>query len=244
VSSHQKIALITGAARRIGAQISISLHQAGYGVVLHYRQSKACADELAATLNARRANSAWTLQADLQSVDEIDALPERLIAMCGRLDVLVNNASSFYPTPVGNVSEQQWDELIGSNLKAPFFLSQAVSPALQKQRGCIINIVDIYAQRALADYPVYSTAKAGLYALTETLAKELAPYVRVNAVSPGAILWPENKAIESVEAVLEKIPLQRQGEPSDIAETVLFLAQQAAYITGQVIAVDGGKGLV
>lgn len=244
MSSHQKIALVTGASRRIGAQISISLHQAGYGVVVHYRQSKTCADELAATLNARRANSAWSLQADLQSVDEINALPERLMALCGRLDVLVNNASSFYPTPVGDVNEQQWDELMGSNLKAPFFLSQAASPLLQKQRGCIINIVDIYAQRALADYPVYSTAKAGLSALTETLAKELAPYVRVNAVSPGAILWPENKAIESVEAVLKKIPLQRQGQPSDIAETVLFLAQQAAYITGQVIAVDGGKGLV
>jgi len=244
VSGHQKIALITGASRRIGAEISTSLHQAGYGVVLHYRQSKACADKLAVSLNAKRADSAWTLQADLQSVKEINALLDRLISTRGRLDVLVNNASSFYPTPLGKASEEQWDDLMGSNLKAPFFLSQAAAPALQKQQGCIVNIVDIYAKRSLPDYPVYSTAKAGLSALTAALAKELAPNVRVNAVSPGAILWPDNKTIESVDAVIKKIPLQRQGQASDIAETVLFLVQQAAYITGQVIAVDGGKGLV
>ena len=244
MSGHQKIALITGASRRIGAEISTSLHQAGYGVVLHYRQSKACADTLAASLNAKRADSAWTLQADLQSVTEINGLLDVLIARHGRLDVLINNASSFYPTPVGKVDEEQWDELFGSNLKAPFFLSQAAAAALQKQQGCIVNIVDIYAKNSLPDYAVYSTAKAGLLALTETLAKELAPNVRVNAVSPGAILWPDNKTIESVDAVIKRIPLQRQGQASDIAETVLFLVQQAAYITGQVIAVDGGKGLV
>jgi len=244
VSNIQKIALITGSARRIGAEIAASLHQAGYGVVLHYRQSKPDAERLAARLNEQRDDSAWVMQADLQSVGEIQELVERLIAIHGRLDVLVNNASSFYPTPVAEVSEQQWDELLGSNLKAPFFLSQSAFPALEKNEGCIVNIVDIYAQRALPNYPVYSSAKAGLYALTETLAKELAPKVRVNAVSPGVIFWPENHEVELADEVIEKIPLQRQGKASDIAETVLFLVDQANYITGQIIAVDGGKNLV
>ena len=244
MSNIQKIALITGAARRIGAGIAETLHEAGYGVVLHYRQSKKDAERLAARLNAKRESSAWVMQADLQSVVDINKLVERLLAEHGRLDVLVNNASSFYPTPIGKVSEQQWDELLGSNLKAPFFLSQAAFPALKNNDGCIVNIVDIYAQRALPDYPVYSSAKAGLYALTETLAKELAPRVRVNAVSPGVIFWPENHAAEAADEIIKKVPLQRQGQASDIAETVLFLVQKAGYITGQVIAVDGGKSLV
>ncbi|OUR82120.1 pteridine reductase [Cycloclasticus sp. 46_120_T64] len=244
MSSIQKIALITGAARRIGAAIATSLHQAGYGVVLHYRQSAESAERLAARLNAERADSAWVMQADLHSLEQMNQLVEQLLLSRGRLDVLVNNASSFYPTPMGEVSEQQWDDLLGSNLKAPFFLSQAAFPALAKHEGCIVNIVDIYAQRALPSYPVYSSAKAGLYALTETLAKELAPKVRVNAVSPGVIFWPENHQAELVDEIIKKVPLQRQGQASDIAETVLFLVQKANYITGQIIAVDGGKGLV
>ncbi len=244
MSNIQKIALITGAARRIGAEIATSLHKAGYGVVLHCRQSRQEAECLAATLNAQRNDSAWVMQADLQSVTQINRLIDQLLSQHGRLDVLINNASSFYPTPISEVNEQQWDELLGSNLKAPFFLSQAAFPALAKHEGCIVNMVDIYAKRALPNYPVYSSAKAGLYALTETLAKELAPKVRVNAVSPGVIFWPENNEPEQADEVLKKVPLQRQGKASDIAEMVLFLVEKASYITGQIIAVDGGKSLV
>lgn len=240
----QKIALITGAARRVGANIATALHEAGYGVVVHYRQSKDEAVALVKSLNEQRAGSAWTIQADLQSVDEIELMVTVATAITGRLDVLVNNASTFYETPVGDVSESQWNDLMGSNLKAPFFVSQAAYPALKTNQGCIVNIVDIHAKRPLGDFSVYSTAKAGLYRLTESLAIELAPDVRVNAVSPGVILWPENKSTESREEVVKKIPLQRQGAPSDIAEAVLFLVAQARYITGQVISVDGGKGLV
>jgi len=243
VSNIQKIALITGSARRIGAEVAACLHQAGYGVVLHCRESKQSADELASRLNAQRENSAWVMQADLQSVLEINQLVEGLLTQHGRLDVLVNNASSFYPTPVVDASEQQWDELLGSNLKAPFFLSQSAFPALDKQGGCIVNMVDIYAKRSLDKHPIYSSAKAGLYALTETLAKELAPNVRVNGVAPGVIFWPEKQDVSAADEIISKIPLQRQGKASDIAETVLFLVR-ADYITGQIIAVDGGKSLV
>lgn len=244
VSNIQKIVLITGAARRIGAQIVRTFHEAGFGVVLHYRHSEAEATDLALELNATRENSAWLVQADLQSVEQIQLMVNQTINIAGRLDVLVNNASSFYETPVEDVTEAQWDELMGSNLKAPFFVSQAAFKSLQKSKGCVVNIVDIYAKRSLANYSVYSVAKAGLQALTGSLAKEMAPNVRVNGVSPGAILWPENKSVKDSEAILKKIPLQRQGEPADIAQTVLFLANQAPYITGQVIAVDGGKSLV
>lgn len=244
MSDIQKIALITGAARRIGANIAKTLHEAGYGVVIHYRKSSMEANELVQQLNERRANSAWAVKADLRSVEQIKFLFDETMVAAGRLDVLVNNASSFYPTPMGGVAEQQWDDLLGSNLKAPFFISQAAAPELKKRRGCIVNIVDIYAKRSLADYPVYSVAKAGLYALTESLAKELAPEVRVNGVSPGVILWPQAGAVKEAEKVLAKIPLQRQGSAKDIAETVFFLVAQASYITGQVIAVDGGKSLL
>jgi len=244
VPNIQKIALITGAARRVGANIATTLHQAGYGVVVHYRQSKDEAANLVKSLNEQRTDSAWAIQADLQSVDEIELMVAAATAISGRLDVLVNNASTFYETPVGDASESQWNDLMGSNLKAPFFVSQAAYPALKTHQGCIVNIVDIHAKRPLANFSVYSAVKAGLYRLTESLAIELAPNVRVNAVSPGVILWPENKSTESREAVVKKIPLQRQGAPSDIAEAVLFLVAQARYITGQVIAVDGGKSLV
>lgn len=244
MSDIQKIALITGGARRIGAAIAKALHEAGYGVIIHYRQSAQEANDLADLLNASRVDSAWTVKADLQSISQIEQMMAEVIAKAGRLDVLINNASSFYATPVGEVQEKQWDDLIGSNLKAPFFVSQAAFPSLKKHQGSIVNIVDIYAQRALSNYPVYSSAKAGLYALTQSLAKELAPDVRVNGVSPGVILWPENLPAESQHQIIEKIPLQRKGSPADIAETVLFLSEKGRYITGQIIAVDGGKGLV
>lgn len=244
MSKPQKIALITGAAHRIGAEIAKTLHSAGYGVVVHYRQSQTGAEKLVKLLNERRSGSAWVVNSNLQFVDEIKKMVTEAVAINGRLDVLVNNASSFYETPVVTTSEEQWSELMGSNLKAPFFVIQAAFPALKKQQGSIINIVDIYAKRGLADYSIYSTAKAGLYALTESLAKELAPAVRVNGVSPGAILWPKGQVEGVGDAIIKKIPLQRQGSTKDVAETVLFLAAQASYITGQVIAVDGGKSLV
>jgi len=244
VSDIQKIVLITGAARRIGANIAKTFHRAGYGVVVHYHQSHSEAEALVYSLNVVRENSAWAVKANLQSVAQIKCMVNEVAAKTGRLDVLVNNASTFYETPIENATEQQWDDLIGSNLKAPFFVCQAAFPALKETQGCIVNLVDIYAKQALPSYPIYSVAKAGLYALTESLAQELAPTVRVNGVSPGVILWPENQSIEASEAIVNRIPLQRQGSPSDIADTVLFLAKDARYITGQVIAVDGGKSLL
>jgi pteridine reductase len=244
VSNLQKIVLITGAARRIGAQIAKIFHEAGYGVVLHYRDSRVEAEALMGLLNGKRKGSAWVVKADLQSVEQIQQMIEGLIDKTGRLDVLINNASTFYETPLGTAKEAEWDDLMGSNLKAPFFVSQAAFNELKKTNGCIVNLVDIYAKRSLSNYSIYSTAKAGLSALTESLAKELAPEVRVNGVSPGVILWPENQSLELGEEIVMRIPLQRQGSVDDIAETVLFLSKNAGYITGQVIAVDGGKSLV
>jgi pteridine reductase len=244
VSNLQKIVLITGAARRIGAQIAKIFHEAGYGVVLHYRDSRVEAEALMGLLNGKRKGSAWVVKADLQSVEQIQQMIEGLIDKTGRLDVLINNASTFYETPLGTAKEAEWDDLMESNLKAPFFVSQAAFNELKKTNGCIVNLVDIYAKRSLSNYSIYSTAKAGLSALTESLAKELAPEVRVNGVSPGVILWPENQSLELGEEIVMRIPLQRQGSVDDIAETVLFLSKNAGYITGQVIAVDGGKSLV
>ncbi|MBV1912276.1 MAG: pteridine reductase, partial [Cycloclasticus sp.] len=239
MSNLQKIVLITGAARRIGAQIAKIFHEAGYGVVLHYRDSRVEAEALMGLLNGKRKGSAWVVKADLQSVEQIQQMIEGLIDKTGRLDVLINNASTFYETPLGTAKEAEWDDLMGSNLKAPFFVSQAAFNELKKTNGCIVNLVDIYAKRSLSNYSIYSTAKAGLSALTESLAKELAPEVRVNGVSPGVILWPENQSLELGEEIVMRIPLQRQGSVDDIAETVLFLSKNAGYITGQVIAVDG-----
>jgi pteridine reductase len=243
MSDIQKIVLITGAARRIGAEIARTFHQAGYGVMLHCRHSIADAEVLAKILNENRPKSAWAIQADLQSVEQIQAMIVEVVTKAGGLDVLVNNASTFYETPIGSVTEENWNDLMGSNLKAPFFVSQAAAPELKKQQGSIVNIVDIYAKRPLANYSVYSTAKAGLAALTKSLAKELAPHVRVNGVAPGVILWPEEPP-QGADAIVEKIPLKRQGNPMDIAEMVLFLSEKAKYVTGQVIDVDGGKSLV
>ncbi len=239
------VALVTGAAQRIGAVICRTLHQAGYRILIHYRHSEAPAQVLAAELNQQRPDSAATLQADLDDMAQVDTLAAQTLAIFGQLDLLVNNASSFFPTPVTDSSQQQWDQLINSNLRAPYFISAALTPALTERQGCIINLVDIHAQRGLTGYPIYSIAKAGLQMMTMSLAKELAPAVRVNGVSPGAILWPEADAALSEgekEALLSKVPLGRTGRPEDIAQTVLYLAQ-APYISGQIVAVDGGKSL-
>ena len=239
-----KFALVTGAARRIGASIASRLHEAGANVAIHYRGSAQAATELHDQLNGKRSNSAEIFQADLNDQQSINSLVQNVLKWSGQLDVLVNNASSFYPTPIGSITNDQWDDLIGSNLKAPLFLSQAAMPALRESQGSIVNIVDIHAQRPLRDHPVYGAAKAGHAMRTRSLAKDLAPEIRVNGVAPGAILWPEDEMTEETKGnILNQVPLARQGQPNDIAETVLFLARDGHYITGQIIAVDGGRSL-
>lgn len=243
-SLKNQVALITGAARRIGASIARTLHAQGADVAIHYRESGKAANAVAADLNAMRADSAATFAADLTDLASLNTLVDDVRAWRSRLDILVNNASSFYPTPVGEITEDQWDDLIGTNLKAPLFLSQAALPALREARGVIINIVDVHSQRPLRNHTVYGPAKAGLAMLTRSLAKDLAPEVRVNGVSPGAILWPENGMSSAAkDAILEQIPLGRQGTPEDIAGAVLFLAKDADYVTGQIIAIDGGRSM-
>lgn len=242
--SETKVALITGAAKRLGATTASVLHAAGYRVIVHYRSATTEAVALVETLNASRADSAIALQADLTDSGALNQLATRAQQHWGRLDVLINNASAFYPTPVGQIREQDWDLLVGSNLKAPLFLSQQLAPELQHRRGCIINMVDIHAERPLPNHSVYCLAKAGLVALTKSLAFELGPELRVNAVAPGAILWPESsEEDEERRKILERIALQRAGKPMDIARTILFLVDDAPYITGQVIPVDGGRTL-
>jgi pteridine reductase len=241
-----KVALVTGGARRIGAQLCRTLHEAGYHIALHYRNSGDAAGALSAEFNGVRDGSATCFQAALGDRNAGEGLAHEVIDQFGRLDLLINSASSFYPTPIGDVSDEDWDTIVGSNLKGPFFLSQALADELKKQRGSIINMIDIHAERPLAGHAVYSTAKAGLAMLTRSLARELAPDVRVNGISPGVILWPENDEPEDEERrerQLRRIPLGRQGNPLDIAETALFLAERAPYVTGQIISVDGGRGL-
>lgn len=238
------VALITGAARRIGAAIVRTLHAQGANVAIHYRGSAEEAADLADELNSQRPDSAASFAADLTDTASLNTLVEEVTAWHGRLDILVNNASSFYPTPVGEITEDQWNDLIGTNLKAPLFLSQAALPALREARGVIINIVDVHSQRPLRDHTVYGPAKAGLAMLTRSLAKDLAPEVRVNGVSPGAILWPENGMTATTkDVILEQIPLGRPGTPDDVANAVLFLARDADYVTGQIIAIDGGRSI-
>ena len=239
-----KVALITGSARRIGAAVATTLHEAGANVVIHYRSSGDAARALVDRLNAVRGDSAQAVQADLNDTDKLPELVERVVAWRGRLDILINNASSFYPTPPGEITEAQWDDLVGSNLKAPLFLSQAALPELRRARGSIINIVDIHARRPLREHTVYGPAKAGLAMLTLSLAKDLAPEVRVNGVAPGAILWPEDELEDAAkQSILRQIPLGRTGDPADIAGCVLYLVRDAAYVTGQIIAVDGGRSI-
>ena len=239
-----QVVLVTGAARRIGAAIVTRLHENGADVAIHYRSSSQEADGLAARLNEQQSESAATFQADLLNLEQIPALVEAVAKWRGRLDGLINNASTFYPTPVGSITEAHWEDLMGSNLKAPLFLSQAAAPELRKRNGAIVNIVDIHAQRPLRNHAVYGPAKAGLAMLTRSLAKDLAPEIRVNGVSPGAILWPEDgMSAAAQQSILRQVPLQRPGEPDDIAGCVLYLLRDAGYVTGQIIAVDGGRSV-
>jgi pteridine reductase len=243
-SLHGKCALITGAARRIGAAITEMLHDHGANVAIHFRGSESDAAELCARLNQRRAESAHIFHADLAADGSPAALIDAVVDWSGQLDILINNASSFYPTPLGTITEDQWLELIGSNLKAPLFLSQAAMPHLRSSHGVIVNIIDIHAKRPLRDHVVYGAAKAGLAMLTRSLAKDLAPEIRVNGVAPGAIEWPENGMTDAIKKkIIEQIPLGRTGDPVDIARCVLFLVRDATYSTGQIIAIDGGRSL-
>jgi pteridine reductase len=239
-----KAALITGAARRVGAAIARSLHAAGANVVLHYRSSTEDAAELAQELNKARAGSATLVSADLLEIEQLPALARTAGEAFGGLDILVNNASSFYPTPVGDITEIDWDDLIGTNLKAPLFLSQAVAPALHLSQGLIVNLADIHGLRPLRRHPVYSIAKAGLIMLTRSLARELGPHIRVNAIAPGPVLWPEDGLDMALQAeIIGRTALKRPGSAADVARAVLFFATEAPYVTGQILAVDGGRSV-
>src|SRR3954470_24428729 len=239
-----KTALVTGGARRVGAAIARRLHAAGANVVLHYRDSESDVTKLEAELNAARAKSASRVKAELLAPIAPRALVSSALDSFGRLDLLVNNASSFFPVAVGEIEASHWEELIGSNLRAPLFISQEAAPELAKQSGAIVNIVDIHADRPLKGYPIYSIAKAGLAAMTRSLAVELAPKVRVNAVAPGAIAWPDDGQFDPSERarIIQTTPLGRVGSPEDIAQAVHFLAC-APYVTGQIVAVDGGRSI-
>lgn len=238
--------LVTGGAKRVGAAICRRLHAAGATIALHYRTSESEALALQDELNALRPDSAAAYSADLLELLALPRLVEQVIARFGRLDALVNNASSFYATPLAGVDELQWHDLLGTNLRAPLFLAQAAADELRRQHGCIVNIVDIHAERPMQGHLLYSVAKAGLVALTRGLAQEMAPQVRVNAVAPGVILWPTssewNDEVQRRKIVAHTL-LKREGEPDDIAKTVAFLIQDAPYITGQVISVDGGRSI-
>src|SRR5450631_4393499 len=239
-----KTVLITGAARRVGAAIARTLHGAGANVLVHYRSSADAAASLVRALDAARAGSAWILQADLLDANQIAPLIDAAVKAFGQLDVLVNNASTFYPTPMGEITPQQWDDLMGTNVRAPLFLAQAAAPALVKTSGLILNLVDIHGSRPLKRFPVYCTAKAALAMLTHSLARELAPHVRVNGIAPGPVMWPEDPPDAALqEKIISQTLLQRQGSPQDVARTALFFATEAPYITGQILAVDGGRSV-
>ncbi|MEQ1580836.1 MAG: pteridine reductase [Steroidobacteraceae bacterium] len=236
--------LITGAAKRVGAAIARQLHAAGANILIHYRQSAAEADRLAASLNVVRPDSAVTLAGDLLATATLPDLMQRAVATFGRLDLLINNASSFYPTPLGTITEAQWDDLFGTNLKAPLFLAQAAAPHLKATRGLILNLVDIHSQRPLPDHTVYCAAKAGLAMLTRALARELGPDIRVNGIAPGPVLWPEGGMDEALQAkIISRTALRRAGSPEDIAKAALFFFRDAPYVTGQILAVDGGRSI-
>ena len=238
------VALVTGGARRVGANIARTLHAAGYDLALHYRHSADEATALLDELERTRAGSTLAVQADLAAVERLPALVDQVLDRYGQLDALVNNASAFFPTPVGSATPAQWEELFASNARAPFFLAQAAWPALREAGGAIVNLVDIYAERALAEHPIYVMAKAALAAMTRTLAQDLAPEVRVNGVAPGAVLWPsEGKDYDDRTAMLARTPLQRAGTPEDVASAVLWLLRDAPFVTGQIIRVDGGRTL-
>jgi pteridine reductase len=238
-----KVVLITGGAKRVGAAICRRLHADGASLMLHYRASAGEARLLQAELNHARADSVALIQADLLDLKALPTIVEQTVQRFGRLDALVNNASSFYATPVGEITAAHWDDLVGTNLRAPLFVAQAAAPLLRKTQGAIVNITDIHAERPLKSYVVYSIAKAGLVALTRSLARELAPEVRVNAVAPGPILWPDDGSFDEVsrQRIISHTLLKREGTPDDIAKAVRFLLVDAAYTTGETINVDGGR---
>ncbi len=242
--SRVRYALVTGAARRIGACIAETLHQRGCNVFLHYHDSSDAVDQLAEQLNARRPNSAFMLQADLGEAEDINRLAEQVRVRTHQLDLLVNNASRFFPTVVGTTSMAQWDELMDSNLRGPYFLTQALLPELATAGGSVVNLLDVHAVRPMPGHAVYCMAKAGLQMMTLALARDLGPKIRVNGVAPGAILWPEHDSTsEDQEKILHKTVMGRAGNPEDIASAVAYLGLDAPYVTGQVLAVDGGRSL-
>ena len=240
-----KVVLITGGAKRVGAAICRRLHGSGANLMLHYRASGGEARLLQAELNHARPNSVALIQADLLDTGKLPSLVDQTVHTFGRLDCLINNASSFFPTPVGEIGIDNWNDLIGTNLQAPLFLAQAAAPSLRKAGGAIVNIADIHADRPLKSYVVYSIAKAGLIGLTRSLARELAPEVRVNAVAPGPVLWPDDESFDELsrQRIISHTPLKREGTPEDIAGAVHYLLVDASYVTGQTLNVDGGRNI-
>lgn len=240
----KKWALVTGGAKRIGATIAETLHNNGFNVAIHYNSSSDSAEQLCAQFNAKKQNSSIAIGADLLNQSSLENLIPSLIEKTKRLDVLVNNASTFYPTPIEKIALEDWENLFGTNLKAPLFLSKYAAKYLRQSRGTIINIIDIHSKKPLKDHPIYGSAKSGLAMLTRSLASDLAPAVRVNGISPGLILWPENNPSDQVKNnILQQIPLKKIGTSEDIANCVLFLIEDAPYITGEIIAVDGGRSM-
>ena len=244
----EPVALITGASGRIGAQTARRLHESGFKLAIHYRNSKHAAEQLQRELQEKRSDSVALFQADLNDIEVFPKLITAVLEKFQRLDVLINNASSFYPTPVNEMNETQWNDLVGSNMKAPLFLSQAAVPALKKSRGCIINLVDIHAFRPMKNHTIYCMAKAANVMMIKSLARELAPEIRVNGVAPGAIEWPDGDQADSAtdhgkQEILSRIPLGRKGEFDHIAKTIRFLVLEAPYITGEIIKVDGGRSV-
>jgi len=241
-----KVVLVTGGAKRVGAAIGRRLHGAGAAIAVHYRFSRDEAQALVSELNALRADSAEAVQGDLLQAQDLPRLVQQTMRRFGRLDALINNASSFFSQPLAEITDAHWDDLIGTNLKAPLFLAQAAASELRRNHGAIVNIVDIHAERPMQGHLLYSVAKTGLGGLTRALAQELAPFVRVNGVAPGVILWPDGEDWQDEERrrrIVAHTLLKREGEPDDIAKAVLFLLSDAPYVTGQIIAVDGGRSI-
>ena len=241
---YKKWALVTGAAKRIGATIAETLHNKGFNVAIHYNSSSDATEQLCAQMNAKKQDSSIAIGADLTDQNSLENLIPSLVEKTKRLDILVNNASTFYPTPIEKITLEDWENLLGTNLKAPLFLSKYAAPYLKQSQGTIINIIDIHSKKPLKEHPIYGSAKSGLAMLTRSLASDLAPNVRVNGISPGLILWPEkNPSDQAKNNILQQIPLKKIGTSEDIANCVMFLIEEAPYITGEIIAVDGGRSM-
>ena len=241
---YKKWALVTGGGKRIGATIVETLHNKGFNVAIHYNSSSNAADQLCAQLNAKKQDSSIAIEADLTDQDSLESLIPSLLEKTKRLDVLINNASTFYPTPIEKIALEDWENLFGTNLKAPLFLSKYAAQHLKQTQGTIINIIDIHSKKPLKEHPIYGSAKSGLAMLTRSLASDLAPDVRVNGISPGLILWPDkNPSEQAKNNILQQIPLKKIGTSEDIANAVAFLIEDAPYITGEIIAIDGGRSI-